>query len=82
MGFHAPFQEIFPTQGLNPSLLWLPHCKQTLAEPPGKTMPLLSIPLLSDRRVFKLTLRIQWPCPLVQQEAPLQTMQTACLFTH
>ena len=30
VGYHALFQGIFLTQGLNPSLLWLLHCSQIL----------------------------------------------------
>ena len=41
---HLLFQGIFPTQGLNPSLL---HCGQTLlSEPPGE--PPVPLPILKD----------------------------------
>ena len=36
VGCHALLQEIFPTQGLNPCLLWLLHCRHIFtAEPLG-----------------------------------------------
>ena len=48
VGCHALLQEIFPTQGSNPCLLWLLHCKWILLllEPLGK-------PQMSDRLGFK-----------------------------
>ena len=36
VGCHLLFQGIFPTQGLNLSLLWLQHCRKILY-PPGKS---------------------------------------------
>ena len=36
VGCHLLFQGIFPTQGLNLSLLWLLHCRKILY-PPGKS---------------------------------------------
>ena len=48
VGCHALLQEIFPTQGSNPCLLWLLHCKRIL-------LPLESLgkPQMSDRLAFK-----------------------------
>ena len=38
VGCHAPLQDIFPTQGSKPSLLWLLHRATEFftAKPPGK----------------------------------------------
>ena len=46
-------REIFPTQGSNPWLLQLMHCRQITAEPPGKPILIYILPY-NPKRYFEL----------------------------
>ena len=58
VGCHALLQRIFPTQGLNPCLLWLLHCRWIFTtEPSGKPLydiQFSSVQLLSRVLLFAI----------------------------
>ena len=67
-GFPCPLPRDLPTQGLNPGLLWVLHRRQTLPLSRREDHPSLNAPHQFDLHIFRPTIRVRWPCPLVQRK--------------
>ena len=65
MGCYVLLQGIFPTQGLNPSLLHLLHCKQTLYPLSHLGSP-FSVLNISQNTTFSITIKL-YKKPIIQE---------------